>query len=233
MNGTYNNPTATARLDIAAAHLYGGDPSLVFQNALTHGKKIWETEASLSHHVWDIGGALSWATTIHQSLTNAQVSGWVWWLLALWPDDQALISLDNASTGAFSVSKTLWALGNFSKFIRPGFVRIETTTHVGPNLSDILKYSNLLTSAYKDLATGQFVIVAINIGTSGLDVNFNFSTSVFTGGSVTPYITSNGENLAPQPAVSLANTITIPAQSIVSYVASHPSMAPVLYLLLR
>jgi len=227
LSETYNNPTAAARLDIAAGHLYGGsNPSLVFHKALNYGKTIWQTEASIRYDPWDMSGALSWATTIHQGLT-AQVSAWVWWVLALWPNyDQNLMSLDDQSTGAFSVSKTFWALGNFSRFIRPGFVRIHTTTSHAPSV--------LATSAYKDPATGQFVIVAINSGTS--DLRVNFKTLGFAGGNVAPYITSNVQNLAPQPAVSLANTITIPAQSIVSYVGpwetSSQDLTAVYYLLL-
>jgi glucuronoarabinoxylan endo-1,4-beta-xylanase len=218
MNETYNNPTAALRLDIAAAHLYGGDPSLVFQNALTHGKKIWETEASLSNPVWDINGALSWATTIHRSLTEAQVNAWVWWTLAMWRgSDEDLMGLDDASTGAFSVSKTFWALGNFSKFIRPGFVRIGTTTTTLPPSADLY----LHTSAYKDPTTGQFVIVAINSGMSDIDVSFRTGTS----GYVTPYVTSATQDLAPQPAVSFASPLKIPAQSIVSYVGPQANVS--------
>jgi hypothetical protein len=112
------------------------------------------------------------------------------------------------------VSKTFWALGNFSKFIRPGFVRIDTTTTGTPDVN-----FHLLTSAYKDPASGKFVIVAINNGTNDIDVKFDavgFPGS--TGSCLIPYITSaTQEDLAPQPAVSLANTVTIPAQSIVSY----------------
>jgi len=78
------------------------------------------------------------------------------------------------------------------------------------------------------------VIVAINSGTS--DLRVNFKTLGFAGGNVAPYITSNVQNLAPQPAVSLANTITIPAQSIVSYVGpwetSSQDLTAVYYLLL-
>jgi len=142
------------------------------------------------------------------------VSAWIWWGLALWGDgppdepskDEFLIGL-NFDDHSYSVSKTLWALGNFSKFIRPGFVRIGTMTSNAPMLH---------ASAYKDPKTGQFVIVAINTGTSDLHVNFR--TLEFPYSSVTPFITSTAQNVAPQPAVSLANTITIPAQSIVSYV---------------
>jgi O-glycosyl hydrolase len=221
LSETYNNPAATGRLDIAAAHLYGGDPSRVFQNALTHGKQIWQTEASLSNLVWDMGGALSWATTISKGLTDAQISAWIWWGLAGAGGDTNLIKLDDVnghSPDTFSVSKTFWALGNFSKFVRPGFVRIETETTTGGPWPIVDFY--LHTSAYKDPATGQLVIVAINASSN--DINVKFDTVGFpgsSGSSVTPYITSATHDLAPLAAVSLANTVTIPAQSIVSYVS--------------
>jgi glucuronoarabinoxylan endo-1,4-beta-xylanase len=211
LTATYNNQAALARVNTVAGHLYNGsNPSLRFQNALNHGKKIWQTECSTNYPTWDLSGALSWAKTIHQGLTGAQVSAWVWFIMAGPQPEGGLILLTNPSPGVywFSVSKTFWALGNFSKFIRPGFVRIDATTD-GP--------AQLLTSAYKDPASGRFVIVAINTGTSDLQVNFK--TSGLSYASVTPFVTSSTQDLAPQPAVSLADTLTIPAQSIVSYVA--------------
>jgi O-glycosyl hydrolase len=231
MSDTYNNPIATARLDIAAAHLYDSDPTIVFQNALTHKKKIWQTEASLNYPVWDIGGALSWATAIHQGLTAAQINAWLWW--ALVGDsvvagkiiagstftNENLISLDDPNAGDYFESKTFWALGNFSKFIRPGFVRIGVApgTYVDPSL---------LVSAYKDPATGQFVIVAINNGNIGIDAKFDVTgVPGWTSSSVTPYITSSTQDLAPLPAVSLANTVMVPPQSIVTYVSPSANVS--------
>jgi glucuronoarabinoxylan endo-1,4-beta-xylanase len=204
---TYDNPTATDRLNIVGAHPYFGDPSLVFEQALSIGKRVWQTEASSKFSVESIDGALDWATMIHHSLVDAQVSAWVWWLLALWPhDNQALISLYQSSPpGAFIVKKAMWALGNFSLFIRPGFVRIGATSHT----------PTLLASAYKDTEAGQFVIVAINTGTS--DQAVTFSNVGFTA-EVTPFVTSQTQDTTSLPAVSLADTVTVPARSIVSYV---------------
>jgi glucuronoarabinoxylan endo-1,4-beta-xylanase len=212
LSATYNNPTALSRVDIVAGHLYGGDASLALE-ALNHGKTIWQTEVSMKFPVFDIEGTLLWAALINQSLTGAQVSAWIWWSLAMLPnngspgDNQLLISLDDSSAGHFTVSKTFWALGNFSRFIRPGFVRIGTK---------VSNASNLDASAYKNPTTGQFVIVAINKSDS--DIRVNFETEGFAGGNVTPYVTSNELNLEPQPTVSLAHTIVVPAQSIVSYI---------------
>jgi glucuronoarabinoxylan endo-1,4-beta-xylanase len=222
MSATYNNPAAIGRVDIAAAHLYGGEPSIVFQNALSHGKKIWQTEASLSNPAWNLDGALAWATTIHKGLTGAQISAWIWWGLAGGGGDTNLIQLDDVtghSPDTFSVSKTFWALGNFSKFIRPGFVRIGTfaTIDVDPSL---------YTSAYKDPATGQLVIVAINNSAGDIAVKLDVGgVPGWTSSSMTPYITSATQDLARQAAVSLANTVTIPARSVVSYVSPSANIS--------
>ena len=81
LSETYANPNALARLDIAAGHLYGGTASTPFQKALNFGKKIWQTEVLGRHHVWDIDGALDWAKDIHDGLTRAQISAWLWFIL--------------------------------------------------------------------------------------------------------------------------------------------------------
>jgi O-glycosyl hydrolase len=215
MSATYGNPSALARVDIVAGHLYGGVPSRRHQQALDHGKPIWQTEASMSHDAWGIDGALSWAKTIHDSLTGAQVSAWIWWGLALWGDnppdepsqDQFLIGL-NFGDHSYKVSKTLWALGNFSKFIRPGFVRLGTTTSNAPMLH---------ASAYKDPTNGQLVIVVINRNASSQKVRFD--SVGFSAGDLTPYVTSRTRNLQPLSAVSFGSTLSVPARSIMTYVS--------------
>lgn len=213
---TYADPVATARLDIVAGHQYlHSQPSLRIQSALDRGKPIWMTESSIEHPVWTMDGALAWAGAIHDSLTGGQVSAWIWWGLAYaladWDRDQFVIGLD-FDANVYSVSKTFWALGNFSRFIRPGFVR------VGASSSD----SSLRVSAYKDPATGRVVIVAINPNASARNVQIH--PSGFTAGVVTPYVTSDSQNLSPQLAVSLAGVVTVPARSIVTYVPAQPGV---------
>jgi glucuronoarabinoxylan endo-1,4-beta-xylanase len=223
---TYNDPAALARLDIAAGHLYDGDPTRKFDQALAAGKKVWQTEASLSHCAWDIDGALAWATKIHQGLTAANVSAWLWWNLFLWADNQSLIAntigvgpavcSDPASVGThdgrnYSVSKVLWALGNYSRFIRPGFVRMHTSS----------SHSSLLASSYRDPVTGRAVVVVINHATSAIAASFSIPAS---SGLVIPYVTSSIANLAPQTPVYLGGPITIPARSIVTLAPPQPTI---------
>src|SRR6185369_8701258 len=111
----------TARLDIVAGHLYeNSQPARLFQSALDHGKQIWQTEASVVHPAWTMDGALAWAGAIHDGLTGGQINAWLWWGLAYaiadWDRDQFVIGLDY-NANVYTVSKTFWALGNFSRYL--------------------------------------------------------------------------------------------------------------------
>lgn len=144
-------PQDSLSYDIVAGHLYDtADPSLLYTD-----KPVWQTEMSGAYDVWSMPGALSWAQLIHKSLTGGGVSAWTWFLL--WggvegDDDNARLIAEAASGAGFVGSPTLYALGNFSKFIRPGFVRVAATSND----------SALRVSAYKDLTSGQIVTVVIN-----------------------------------------------------------------------
>ncbi|MBA3462813.1 MAG: VCBS repeat-containing protein [Deltaproteobacteria bacterium] len=211
LTDTYNNTNARAKLDIAAGHLYGGNPANSSW-AIGYGKRLWQTEASIRWTPWTMSDSLNWAKAIHEGLSIAGISAWLWWNLALWQDTGSLMSLDNSSTGAFSVSKTFWVLGNFSKFIRPGFVRIGATANPA---------AGVFTSAYKDPSSGQLVIVAINQNTTS--ANLTFTPQGFTLLTATPHVTSSTQNLVAQSPVSLASGVTVPAQSVVTYVQTPAS----------
>jgi O-glycosyl hydrolase len=222
MYWTYGNPAALARVDIVAGHTYGGNLSRPFQQALDAGKRIWQTEASPGgvepegQTTRDIDGALKWTKQIHDGLAGAQASAWLWFILATYPEG-TLIEL-SGDGHSFAPNKTFWALGNFSKFIRPGFVRIGAiiTSSTDPSYTS----AYLSTSAYKNPTTGQLVIVAINRGSSAARVKFQSGFPV----TATPYVTSTGvQNLEPQPDVSLGDLVTIPGKSIVTFV-SQPGL---------
>ena len=121
-----------------------------------------------SGHKRDLGmnTALFVARLIHSDITIAQSRGWQWWT-ALSNSDfkDGLIYLDTGNPddlfdlekmkydGNFHESKLLWALGNYSRFVRSGMVRIHTS---------IDKVSGEITaSAYAD-STGQKVMIFTN-----------------------------------------------------------------------
>jgi len=96
-------------------------------------------------------------------------------------------------------------MGNFSKFVRPGWQRIGVTGSGTP-----------LVSAYK-YSDGSFAIVAINPGSAQ---RTTFSLSGLGAASVTPWVTSPSLSLVAQTAVSVSGssfTSTLPATSVTTF----------------
>ncbi|MGA2241986.1 MAG: hypothetical protein ABSH11_08085 [Verrucomicrobiota bacterium] len=125
---------------------------------------------------------------------------------------------NNAST-----TKRLFVLGQYSRFVRPGYYRINATNT-----------GTALISAYKDPVAGNFAIVAVNTNGNAIAQTFGLINCVATG-SVTPWITSATLDLASQTAVAVTNSTfayTLPAQSVVTFVgqaaANAPNTAPTL-----
>ena len=112
------------------------------------------------------------------------------------------------------MTKRLYTIGNYSKFIRPGYVRIGESDDGG-----------VLISSYKDLATGKFVIVAVNSGAAQTET---FNLNGFTATSVTPWVTSSALNLAQQTDVAVGGssfTYTLAAGSVTTFVGTAGSVS--------
>lgn len=134
--------------------------------ASVKGTSYWQSEycilgdngGEISGQKRDTGmsAALYLARVMYADLVAANATSWQWWL-AISPYDykDGLIYIDkNKTDGAYTDSKLLWALGNYSRFIRPGMVRIDAAL----NATD----SSCMASAFADPATGRIVIVLVN-----------------------------------------------------------------------
>ncbi|MBC7417578.1 MAG: xylanase, partial [Pedobacter sp.] len=159
--------------------------------------------------------ALYIARLIHNDLVNAQASAWHWWTaVSAYNYKDGLIYIDkNKNDGNYHQSKMLWALGNFSKFIRPGYQRIGVSSTA---LADDSKA--LLVSAYQNTKTKKIVTVVVNSSTQPLALKINFNGVDVS--SLKPYVTSSTANLAPSPSLSTATTISIPPLAIVTLVGN-------------
>jgi len=103
-------------------------------------------------------------------------------------------------------------LGNYSRFVRPGYVRVSTTG-TAP--------SGVLLSAYKNPADGTVAVVAINSNTSDTPVSVYVSGSVPC--TITPWVTSAADNLASKAPITVSNarfTATLAAQSVTTFVGT-------------
>jgi glucuronoarabinoxylan endo-1,4-beta-xylanase len=212
---TLNDLSTSNLVGILAAHPY--DYTVAPVNS--GDKALWETEICTAFDTFNgsIANGLYWASQIHSFLTYAQVNAWHYWLLFPYPTDNESLT-DHYGNPA----KRMYVLGNYSRFVRPGYYRIGVSNNAFTAIS-----------AYKDPGSSNFAIVAINYAPSPVTQTFNLTN--FTAVAVTPWITSSNLSLAPQPAIavnSTAFTYMLPALSGVTFVGrvgtnSPPTLASV------
>jgi glucuronoarabinoxylan endo-1,4-beta-xylanase len=217
-NTSYSDPAlddsnAVGHIGIIAGHIYGVSPSY-YTNAESKGKDVWMTEHYLSPSgsAPAIGDALAAAEEIHNSMTTAQYNAYFWWWVADWNPGTGVTNYGLIDTNS---NPTYYgdALAQFSKFVRPGYVRASATAN--PN-------SNIFVSAYKGSANS--VIVAINSGSSSVNQPFSIENETVT--ALTPYQTTSSAQVAQLGNVAVSSnafTYTLPAQSITTFVTTTGS----------
>jgi O-glycosyl hydrolase len=175
-----------------------------------------------------INAALYISSVIHTDLALANASSWSWWL-GVSPSDykDGLVyvsdlagnmgELETTKTdGLIYRSKMLWALGNFSRFVRPGMKRVNASLDGYSNPEEASK--SLMISAYKDETSRQLVIVVINMLTTSRVINF--SGNYFSNSPVKSYSTSASKELS-HSTVSQLSKVEIEPRSIVTLVGSY------------
>jgi O-glycosyl hydrolase len=159
--------------------------------------------------------ALYVARIIHHDLTVANSSAWHWWLsVSVYDYKDGLIYAEKKKTdGAIEDTKLLWALGNFSRFIRPGSQRLHVTSDVNINDAD-----GLMISSYVNPADNIVVTVIVNYGQ--IESAFKLSVDEAQVDSWKPYLTSAGadERLKPLAVINSSEKIVIPKRSVVTLV---------------
>ena len=204
-----SDPAVAANVGIIANHDYVPDNSVGDQTVPaaipSYGKALWETEvALLSGSDSSIANGVYYAQRIYLYMTQAQANAYhYWWLVA--SGNQGLL---DTSAGP---AKRLFTFGQYSRFVRPNFYRIDATS----------SQPSALISAYKDTSSNStaFAIVVVNTN-AATDVIQTFNLTNFTAASVTPWITSASLSLAAQTPVNLTNssfTYTVPAMSVVTF----------------
>jgi len=228
---TMEDPAAAAYVGINAWHDYDDAPSIVNPFA-AQGKKFWETEVSagpgygpsLCDGCWDpsIADALMWAQIVNNRMTAANANAWNYWQLIGTDSNGGLGQFDGGVLNAsgFTVAKRAYMLGNYSKFVRPGYYRIDATP---------VPRSGVLVSAYKSPSSGSLVIVVINQNSSSVSQSFTLNGTAAS--TVTPWVTSATFDLARQSDVDVIDgsfTYSLAGSSITSFVGdtTTSSVAP-------
>jgi len=211
---TMSDPTAAAYVGIMATHGYNF-VSPAYPQGQPGGKHLWETEISDSNPFDpSMTSALKYAQLINDWMTVANANAWHYWrLVELYAgNNEGLTDMSGTPT------KRMYMMGNYSKFVRPGFYRIDATPK---------PQSNVSISAYKNASTGALVLVVVNQNTSSILQSFTLSGATIS--SVTPWITSASLNLAQQPTVSATAgsfSYTLPASSVTTFVGQIVGSPP-------
>jgi len=106
--------------------------------------------------------ALYMARVIHTDLTLANASAWQWWLgVSPYDYKDGLVYIDkDTHNGKVYESKMLWALGHYSRFIRPGMQRIGVQRSDNKDIAE--RVSGTMVSAYKPKDGERYVVVIVN-----------------------------------------------------------------------
>jgi hypothetical protein len=210
------NDNVSNLVGVLAAHNYGSSAAAVTQFGNPCPKPLWEAEHYFGSDDTIVNG-VALAQEIHSFMTVAGANAYHYW----WLQGSGTGSLVGNSWT--TPAKRIYVMGNYSRFVRPGYYRIGVSNNAFTSIS-----------AYKDTNSGSFAIVAINYSTATTTQIFNLAN--FTASSVTPWITSGTLSLASQSAVGVTNaafTYALPALSVVTFVGQQqpsntpPTLAPV------
>jgi len=199
--------------------------------AAKYDVRFWQSEYSMlgngykdgkNRKISAIDCALFLSKMIYHDFAVANASAWHLW--NAWEPGNAdfdtryyLLALKNnaANTeGDFTITKNLWALGHYSRFIRPGMQRILVQR--SDHLNDLEAAQNIMLSAYSN--SKQSVIVAINYTTSSKTIQVDIP-DVKKIKALKQYVTTADadDNMRSHPLQSLKN-ITLRPRSIITIV---------------
>lgn len=206
-------------------------------NQVDASLQTWQSEFGILGNICDlyngsprnrtIDYGLYVAKVIHHDLTIANVTSWQWWLavspynysdaLVYINDPSGNINVNNCKEdGIVLDSKQLWALGNYSRFIRPGMQRI-TASLEGIN-DPVMAAGSLMISAFKDVNTKKLVIVIINMGTESKILQLNSSVKI-KNNMLNSYLTDANDNL--KKSTTAADNVLINAKSVVTLTGEY------------
>ncbi|MEH7375539.1 glycoside hydrolase [Neobacillus drentensis] len=193
-------------------------------------KRLWMSEVDLSvggQNHEDIKPGLAISERIQADIQQLEPEAWVLWQAVedevnMRPEHEngnwGLLQVDFAAKDFSDIkiykNKKYYAMGNYSKFIRPG--------------DQFINSNNNNTLAAIDSKNDSTVVVYTNSSTEQKTVDFDLSgfETVKETATATPYTTSSTDNLQKKADIQVKDetlTAVVPAQSITTFVVSGVS----------
>lgn len=224
------NSAARANCDLFGTHFYGTQrDSMNYATVKNSDKEIWMTEVyvpnSSANSANNFPEALCVAENIHNGLVVGNMSAYVWWYIRR---SYSLIGQDDGK-----VTKRGAMMAQYSKWIRPGAVRIAATEFPeGKNYTAMNSQSGnwsqlqTMVSAYKQ--DDQITVVAINPTPTAKTQDFSIASGEKIS-EIEAYHTTSNENFRSTSAPSYSDSgfsASLPAQSVTTFVISTGEAEP-------
>jgi glucuronoarabinoxylan endo-1,4-beta-xylanase len=214
-----NDSTACANTDIVCGHIYGSGLAK-YQLAREKGKEVWMTEYLFGEE--HSANNWTWAHQVAENISDvmkADMSAYIWWYIVRYygpiadgESAQQNPAEDYGRKG--EVTKKGFVMSQFSRFIRPGFYRVESRT--------VPVTSNVSVTAYKDPASSKTILVVINNTTDEVEHNFRIQGGDLTTNFI-PFTTSETKNCEQGNEITVNNDnfkITLDPLSITTFVSN-------------
>jgi O-glycosyl hydrolase len=218
------DPATAAVVGVVGVHQYEygkgrseGYTVPLLSKSLELAKPVWMTEWSSAEWGADpsMADGLILAKLIHMDLTVGQMSAFLYWWG--WGDGKSsLLSVDGTTV---TIPKRAYVLGQWSRFVRPDYVRVETTAKPA---------NDVLLSAFKNPAGDRIVIVAVNARDAAVSLPLWLDAAQF--GPLTMYRTSTAvaDNLTSvgsvgsvaMPTGGSMVKVNLPASSVTTLVGA-------------
>lgn len=160
---------------------------------------------------WDSGhraDGIRLAEDVHDALTMADIAGYLYWFGTSTGGTRALVQLDGAD---YQVSGRLWALATYSRFIRPGALRLGVSTSAATDTTKVSAFRN---------PDGSTVLAALNLATTGTDATVELTAP--PGAAVVQRWLTDAEHplslMAAEPLDNAGARVSLPARSLTAVV---------------
>jgi len=203
---TLDDPAAAKNVSYIGGHLYGAQPKS-YTKALNLGKHVWMTE--WYNNDLTANGLMIYSKLILDCMYQ-NFSGYVYWWMT---QSDGIIS----NTG--TLKKNGYILGQFAKYIRPGYYRVDATYN---------PQSGVYVVAFK--GANKFVTVVVNNSTSSKTQQFTVQNGSVT--TLSKTTTSISKDLANDGNVTVTNgtfSSTLDAQSITTFVGDLGNVPQVVF----
>jgi glucuronoarabinoxylan endo-1,4-beta-xylanase len=218
-SNNYGGLTAATMVDSSVAplvgvlgmHAYGGGSAIPLTD-YGYGQHVWQTEVSgLNNYDGSWADAQKWASEIHDFLTISNVNAWIYFQTQV-QAPQYLDDNEGLTDANGNIAKRAYAIGNWSKFVRPGWHRVGVTNSTG-----------LRVTAFENANGTLGALVVLNMSRYPV-FNQGFAVGTKLESRVTPWITSASNDLRPLAPVQVSEgsfAYTIPANSLITFYSTE------------